>query len=113
MDVGIHSIDLIRWLAGDFREVGYRGNGSPGTVESEAEMSFRLANEATGRVVASRSRDLAQKITFTGSAGFLEVGLWDQALRIRSEKGKAFQTFRTWIWPCRGVRRVTLRLSTS
>jgi len=53
MDVGIHSIDLIRWLAGDFREVGYRGNGSPGTVESEAEMSFRLANEATGRVVAS------------------------------------------------------------
>jgi len=91
MDVGIHSIDLIRWLAGEFEEVDYRGNTSPGTVEREAEMTFRLANGANSRLVASRIRDLAQKMTFAGSRGFIEVGLWDQTLRIRSEKGKLFQ----------------------
>jgi UDP-N-acetylglucosamine 3-dehydrogenase len=93
LDVGIHSVDMIRWLAGEFDKVEYKGNASTGTVESEAEMTFRLANGAAGKVVASRNRGLAQKVTFTGDAGFLEVGLWEPSLKIRSAKGKAFENF--------------------
>jgi predicted dehydrogenase len=91
MDVGIHAIDLIRWLGDEFDTVEYRGNGSTGKVESEAEMTFRLANGASGKLLASRDRDLRQKITFTGDSGFIEVGLWETSLRIRVAKGKAFQ----------------------
>jgi UDP-N-acetylglucosamine 3-dehydrogenase len=91
MDVGIHAIDMIRWLAGEFDRVEYKGDGSATTVESEAEMTFRMTNGATGKLVASRTRNLAQKITVKGSSGFIEVGLWEPSLRIRSEKGKAFQ----------------------
>jgi predicted dehydrogenase len=91
MDVGIHAIDLIRWLAGEFEMVEYKGNGSTEQVESEAEVTFRLANGATGKLLASRDRNLRQKITFTGDSGFIEVGLWETSLRIRVAKGKAFQ----------------------
>ena len=62
-------------------------------MESEAEMTFRMTNGATGTLIASRKRDLGQKITFNGSSGFIEVGLWVPSLRIRSAKGKAFQNF--------------------
>ena len=93
MDVGIHSIDLIRWLVGEFEQVEYSGNGTPQSVESEAELRFRLSTGATGCVMASRTRDLKQKITFEGRDGFLEVGLWDPSLGIRCTKGKAFQNF--------------------
>jgi UDP-N-acetylglucosamine 3-dehydrogenase len=93
LDIGIHSIDLIRWFAGEFDQLEYRGNGTERTVESDANLNFSLANGAKGTVAASRTRDLAQKITFTGSAGFLEVGLWSPSLAIRCTKGKAFQTF--------------------
>lgn len=93
MDVGIHAIDMIRWLAGDFDTVEYKGDAGAGKVESEAEMKFRLANGASGRLTASRTRNLSQKLRFEGSSGFLEVGLWDQSLKIRSAKGKAFQNF--------------------
>jgi predicted dehydrogenase len=93
MDVGIHSIDLIRWLAGDFREVKYSGNSSAGMVESEAEMTFTLANGARGSIIASRIRDLPQTIRFDGDQGFIEVGLWAPSLKIRSARGKMFQNF--------------------
>lgn len=93
MDVGIHAIDMIRWLAGEFDRVEYKGNGTATTVESEAEMTFRMADGATGKLVASRTRDLAQKITFNGRSGFIEVGLWEPSLRIWSAKGKAFENF--------------------
>lgn len=91
MDVGIHAIDMVRWLAGEFDRVEYKGDGSAEKVESEATMTFRMANGAVGRLVASRTRNLTQRITFNGSSGFLEVGLWEPTLRIRSAKGKAFQ----------------------
>lgn len=94
MDVGIHSIDLIRWLAGEFGEIEYSGNSSAGVVESEAELTFTLANGAHGKLVASRIRDLSQTILFEGERGFIEVGLWGPSLRIRSDGGKAFQNFR-------------------
>lgn len=91
MDVGVHAIDLIRWLAGDLEVLGYRGNGTEQRVESEAEMTFQVANGARGKLIASRDRDLAQKISLVGSAGYLEIGLWASSLRIRSDRGKAFQ----------------------
>jgi UDP-N-acetylglucosamine 3-dehydrogenase len=93
MDVGIHSIDLIRWLAGEFENVEFEGNGTRTTVESEAELCFRLASGATGRVAVSRTRALRQRLLLTGSEGFLEMGLWDPTLRIRSNTGKAFENF--------------------
>lgn len=91
IDVGIHSIDLIRWLVGEFREIDYRGDGTPTTVESEAELHFRMANGAEGKLLVSRTRDLQQHIRITGSEGYLDIGLWSDNLRIRSRKGKAFQ----------------------
>jgi len=93
MDVGIHSIDLIRWLAGEFECMEYGGNGTQTTVESDAELRFRLTTGATGMLLASRDRTLSQTLTLTGSEGFLEIGLWAPTLGIRSKKGKAFQNF--------------------
>ena len=91
LDVGIHSIDLIRWFAGEFDHIEYQGNGTGKTVESDARLNFSLANGAQGTVVASRTRNLAQKLTLVGTEGFLEAGLWSPSLGIRSAKGKAFQ----------------------
>jgi predicted dehydrogenase len=94
MDVGIHSIDLVRWFAGEFRQVEYSGNATPSVVESDAELRFTLANGAQGKLTTSRSRELNKQIRITGTEGFAEVGLWGDNLRIRSNKGKAFQHFR-------------------
>ena len=91
IDVGIHSIDLIRWLIGEFVETEYRGDGTATTVESEAELRFRMTNGAQGKLLASRTRDLQQHICITGSEGYLDIGLWSDKLRMRSNKGKAFQ----------------------
>ena len=76
LDVGIHSIDLIRWFAGEFDRIDYQGNGTATTVESDAKLTFSLANGAKGFVAASRTRSLSQTLTLIGSEGFLEVGLW-------------------------------------
>jgi predicted dehydrogenase len=91
LDVGIHSIDLIRWLAGELEELEYKGNGTERSVESEAEVLFRLSTGAKGKIVVSRTRHLAQKLTLTGKEGFIEIGLWEPQLGVRSAKGKAFQ----------------------
>ena len=91
IDVGIHSVDLIRWFAGEFQDVSYRGNDTPTTVESDAELRFRLANGAEGTLVTSRTRNLRQFIRLDGTEGFLELGLWSEHLRLRHNKGKAFQ----------------------
>ena len=93
LDVGIHSVDLIRWLVGEFKEVKYKGNGSETSVESDAEMSFRLSRGCTGELVVSRNRNLAQMLTLTGTDGFIEVGLWEPHVGMRAAKGKAFETF--------------------
>jgi len=93
MDVGIHSIDLVRWLVGEFGEVEYKGNANGTGVESDAELRFRLATGATGTLVSSRTRVLAQKLTLIGSEGFLEIGLWGTTLGIRCAKGKTFRHF--------------------
>jgi UDP-N-acetylglucosamine 3-dehydrogenase len=93
LDVGIHSLDLIRWLVGEFRELKYTGNGTDSQVESDAELCFSLAQGATGTLAASRTRELKQTIAFTGTGGFLHLGLWSDYLRIRKNRGKAFQHF--------------------
>lgn len=91
IDVGIHSIDLIRWLVGEFRSLEYKGDERGNVVESEAELRFTLSQGATGTLLASRTRDLRQRIFFTGSEGYLDLGLWSEDLRIHSERGKAFR----------------------
>jgi predicted dehydrogenase len=93
MDVGIHAIDLIRWLAGEFGEVEFSGDGTASRVEGEAEMRFRLQNGATGKVVCSRSRELAQRLTIRSPSGFIEASLWGDELRVRTNHGKAFRHF--------------------
>jgi predicted dehydrogenase len=94
LDVGVHSIDLIRWLVGEFEEVEYKGNGTERSVESEAEVLFRLSTGGKGKIVVSRTRHLAQRLTLTGNEGFVEIGLWDPHLAVRSARGKAFQNLR-------------------
>jgi predicted dehydrogenase len=94
MDVGIHSIDLIRWLAGEVETVEYKGNGTASRAESEAEMRFSLSNGATGKLVASRDRELRQTLTIIGAQGTLEIGLWAPTLGMVSKRGKAFQNFK-------------------
>jgi predicted dehydrogenase len=91
IDVGIHCIDLTRWLVGEFQYVDYRGNGTATTVESDAELRFRMVNGAEGTIIASRTRNLQQYMRITGTEGFLEFGLWSDHLRVRNNKGKAFQ----------------------
>lgn len=91
MDVGIHAIDLIRWLLGEFQECEYRGNGTETKVESEAELVFKLSGGTTGKILASRTRFFRQRLILTGRDGYLEIGLWEPSLAIRSARGKAFQ----------------------
>ncbi len=93
LDVGVHSVDLIRWLVGDFDHLEYKGNGTEARVESEAELNFRLLGGQTGRILVSRTRQLRQRLVLVGSGGFLEIGLWEPRLGIRSAAGKAFQNF--------------------
>ena len=50
-----------------------------------------MANGAEGKLLASRTRNLQQHIRITGSEGYLDIGLWSDNLRMRSNKGKAFQ----------------------
>jgi predicted dehydrogenase len=91
IDVGIHSIDMIRWLAGEFKGLEYRGNGTATMVESDAQLQFHLANGAEGTLLASRTRNLQQHICITGTEGFIDIGLWSEHLRVRHNKGKAFE----------------------
>jgi hypothetical protein len=56
-------------------------------------MSFRMESGATGKVIASRSRELAQRLLIRGTQGFMEAGLWSDMLRVRSERGKASRHF--------------------
>src|SRR5262245_3759484 len=94
MDVGIHSIDLIRWIVGDFLDVRFSGDGTSTRVEDEALIKFTLENGATGTVVASRARELGQRLLVKGTNGFIEAGLWGDTLKLRTENGKAFRHFR-------------------
>jgi len=91
IDVGIHSIDLIRWLVGEFDELRFNSNGTSNNVESEGELQFTLVNGATGNLCVSRNRKLAQQMTIVGDEGSLELGLWGTGVRIRSKKGKVFE----------------------
>jgi predicted dehydrogenase len=93
LDVGIHAIDLIRVLVGEFDEVEYAGNNTATTVESHCELRFRLANGATGSLVCSREQELRQRIVFRGTEGELTVGLWSPELVLARRRGKAFQRF--------------------
>ena len=93
MDVGIHAIDLIHWMVGDFADVEYEGDGNDSRVETEAVMRFRLANGADGVVTTSRTQELHQRLRLCGTKGFIEAGLWGDTLRIRVDGGKAFSHF--------------------
>jgi predicted dehydrogenase len=94
MDVGIHSIDLIRLLVDEFADVEYEGNESVETVESHAVLRFTLANGARGRVTSSRDQNLGQRLVLRGTEGELAVGLWSLALVLQRKSGKAFQHFK-------------------
>ena len=91
MDVGIHAIDLIRWMVADFGELTYAGVGVRDGIEAEADLRFKLVGGAEGRLVVSRERDLSQELILVGTEGSLTMGLWSPGLRIRGGKGKAFQ----------------------
>jgi predicted dehydrogenase len=93
LDVGIHSIDLIRYLVDEFDDVRYAGNGTSTSVESEATLQFTMANGATGEIRCSRERDLRNQLTLAGTDGTLVMGLWGRSLKLSKSKGKAFEQF--------------------
>ena len=95
MDVGVHALDLIRYLVGEFTQVSYQGNGTESRVESEAKLDFVLDGDVQGTLVCSRNRELRQELVLTGTEGTLTLGLWGQRLSLYRKHGKAFQNFPT------------------
>jgi predicted dehydrogenase len=93
LDVGIHCIDLIRYLLGEFVQVSYSGNQTRAAVESEAEVTFELESGARGRLVSSRVRNLHNEIEIGGTAGTLTIKLWGRELLLHRPTGKAFRHF--------------------
>ncbi len=93
LDVGIHTIDLIRYLVGEFTELKYKGNQTAERVESEAELEFELQCGARGTLLCSRDRNLRNEMVLEGPEGSLTVGLWGQELTLRHPRGKAFQSY--------------------
>ena len=94
LDVGIHAIDLIRFLVGEFDEVVYEGNQTSQTVESHAVVRFKLATGAVGSITSSRVQDLRQRIILRGDEGELTIGLWGSSLMLSRTSGKAFERFK-------------------
>jgi predicted dehydrogenase len=95
LDVGIHTIDLIRHLVGEFASLQYKGNQTANTVESEAELEFELQCGARGTLLCSRDRNLRNEMVIEGPEGSLTLGLWGQELSLRCLRGKAFRNFPT------------------
>jgi glucose-fructose oxidoreductase len=93
LDVGIHSVDIIRFLAGEFLEVAYTGDQTADSVEGHCELRFKLVSGVEGVLLASRKKELGQRIVFRGSEGHLEAGLWSPELWLSRKKGKAFRHF--------------------
>jgi predicted dehydrogenase len=94
LDVGIHSVDLIRYLVGDFGELKYKGNETADCVESDCTLQFTLSDGPTGVLTSSRDRNLRQRIVIQGDQGELTIGLWSPLLALSLKSGKAFQQFK-------------------
>jgi len=93
LDVGIHTIDLIRYLVGEFTELKYKGNQTANSVESEAELEFELQCGARGTLLSSRDRNLRNEMVLEGPEGSLALGLWGQEMTLCHPRGKAFRSF--------------------
>jgi predicted dehydrogenase len=93
LDVGIHSIDLIRYLVADFVDIQYEGQPPTESVESHCRVHFTLQNGARGTVTSSRTEVLKQQMLFNGTEGSLVVGLWSPTLTLSRRFGKAFRHF--------------------
>lgn len=93
LDVGIHSIDLVRFLLGEFESVQYTGNNTPAEVESDATIDFGLACGTTGRIRSSRTQRLRNEMVFHGTDGVLSMSLWGNSLALGKKSGKAFREF--------------------
>jgi predicted dehydrogenase len=93
LDLGVHCIDLIRWLVGEFVDLQYSGNQTPARVESEADLRFQLEDGVEGRLLMSRDRDLRNHIRLFGTEGSLTLGLWEPDIILERPQGKAFRHF--------------------
>ena len=93
LDVGVHCVDLVRWLAGEFAQVRYSGNQTASAVESEAQLDFELENGVQGSILSSRDRKLRNEVRLIGTEGAITVGLWEMDLLLQRCIGKAFRHF--------------------
>jgi predicted dehydrogenase len=93
MDVGIHCVDLVRWLAGEFAQIRYSGNETAEQVESHAEVRFELEGAVEGSLLFSRDRNLRNRVRVEGTEGAIDFGLWEPTLFLERRCGKAFKCF--------------------
>lgn len=74
IDTGAHTLDLLLWWLGDFKEFEY-WDDNYGGVESESELRLILKSGAQGFVKLSRIRNLRNTAIIQGQKGKIEVSL--------------------------------------
>lgn len=73
-DAGVHVLDTVLYLLGDFEVIRY-ADDSYGGVEAEAEVKLLLSNGATGFIELSRTRNLRNTTRIEGDQAVLEIDL--------------------------------------
>jgi predicted dehydrogenase len=81
IDLGVHSIDLLRWWTGEATVLEYRDNDRGG-VESDCLLNVGLASGGEGVLEFSRTRRLRNTAVLTGEHGTLEVDLVRNAIHL-------------------------------
>jgi len=74
LDTGAHTLDLLLWWLGDWKDVKYFDNAHGG-VESDCELHLTLKSGAKGIVELSRTRNLRNTFQIYGEKGKVEVGV--------------------------------------
>lgn len=72
-DSGVHVLDLLHWWFGELNVEAYRDDAMGG-VEADAELELSLASGAPVSVELSRTRELANTVSISGSKGTLTAG---------------------------------------
>jgi predicted dehydrogenase len=72
IDAGSHTLDLVLWWLGPVAQLNYKDDAAGG-VEADCELRLTMESGATALLEFSRTRDLGNIVTVTGSHGTLRV----------------------------------------
>ena len=78
LDLGVHCIDILRYLMGEFTEIeGYSQNTSCKNIKNEdnCNVLFRFRNDAVGFISVSWCNERAEVIEIFGTKGTLKINL--------------------------------------